>query len=692
MKNPVIAIVIATGITSVATQIAVIREFLCLFSGNEFVIAVTLFNWLFLSGCGTLLYRVIGKMFSATAQLLCVACLLLCLVGIVQIPAVRVLYGRIFLTGQAVGFYQTLIFTGICFAPYCILVGALLPMSLDLEKRRFKGAGATRIYIADNIGDALGGALFSFVLVLVLTPVQAVCAACVPLLIYAFRTNTQKRFRLLYIPLLCIMGVCLVCERYTLTGKGTTPAFYKETPYGRVVVTGNEKRFTFFQNNQPMFDTRNTAMAEKIVHYPLSQVKDPEHVLVISAVSGIFAELAKYELSSVDYVEIDPEVTEALFSYGFLARPDRARLIHQDARQWLAHTDRQYDAVILNLSDPDTFQVNRFFTQTFFTLAARHLKPGGVFSFSMTGYGNYPSNPLVEKISSLYVTLKTCFDQVMILPGDELFFLSGNGGPFDLDIPALLEEKSVSTQHVRHTFHGDISSERIAFLGQFLDPKAPVNRDFSPALIRIAFKAWFLKFNTSPAVFSLVVGILLVIWVMAVKGSESVLFFTGFFSMGAEMLILFVFQVFFGYVYVKVGMIVTIFLAGLMPGAYTGAKVSDARAGQWITAADICLLALLAGLTVILAWWPARLTENGCYLAAFLFGFCCGFEFPCAAKIRQDRLSAVTWLFASDLAGAAFGILVFSLVLVPGLGLIKAALVLAMIKLAGLIRFLLCKH
>nr|WP_320192507.1 fused MFS/spermidine synthase [uncultured Desulfobacter sp.] len=692
MKTSVIAVVIATGITSVATQIAVIREFLCLFSGNEFVIAVTLFNWLFLSGCGTLLYRFSCKKFPASAQMLSGCSLVLCFVGIIQIPVVRVFYDRIFLTGQAVGFYQTLIFTGISFAPYCILVGALLPMSLDLEKKRFKGADSTRIYIADNIGDAFGGAVFSFVLVLVLTPVQAVCAACAPLLFFAFRMNGQKAFRLLYIPLLCIMGLCLASERQTLTGKGTVPSFYRETPYGRVVVTEKEKSFTFFQNNQPLFDTRNTAMAEKTVHYPLSQVKSPERVLVISAISGIFKEFAKYDLSSIDYVEIDPSVTEALFSYGFLARQDRVRMIHQDARQWLASTDQMYDAVILTLSDPDTFQVNRFFTRTFFALVAQHLKPGGVFSFSMTGYDNYPSAPLVEIISSMYNTLKTCFGHVLILPGEQLFFLSGNRQKFSLNIPELLREKGVSTRHVQNTFHGDISSERIAFLNEFLDPNAPLNQDFSPVLIRISFKKWFLKFNTSPQIFSLAVGILLVIWVVAVKGSESVLFFTGFFSMGAEMLILFVFQIFFGYVYVKVGMIVTIFLAGLLPGAYTGGKVLDARAGRWIAAADISLAVLMAAIAGILTWIPAMLNENACFVAAFGFGFFCGFEFPCAAKIQHDRLSVVTRLFAADLAGAAFGVLFFTLVLVPGIGLIKAALVLAAVKLVGLIRFLLWKQ
>ena len=57
--NPVIQIVIATGITSVATQLLTIREFLAQFNGNEFVIALILFNWLVLGGIGTLFARIV---------------------------------------------------------------------------------------------------------------------------------------------------------------------------------------------------------------------------------------------------------------------------------------------------------------------------------------------------------------------------------------------------------------------------------------------------------------------------------------------------------------------------------------------------------------------------------------------------------------------------------------------------------
>jgi len=53
-------VVIATGISSVVTQLLTIREFLTQFKGNEIVIALILFNWLILGGIGTLLAEGIG--------------------------------------------------------------------------------------------------------------------------------------------------------------------------------------------------------------------------------------------------------------------------------------------------------------------------------------------------------------------------------------------------------------------------------------------------------------------------------------------------------------------------------------------------------------------------------------------------------------------------------------------------------
>ena len=692
MKHPIVRLVIATGVASVATQLAVIREFLCLFSGNEFVISVTLFNWLFLGGCGTLLFRAGRKFFPPSMGALIGLSLLLCLVGTAQIPLFRLSYDRLFITGQAVGFYPTLAFTAMMSAPYCLLVGYLLPMSLDLAGEVGRRLPVARIYIADNFGDALGGVIFSFVLVWAFTPVQAVFIASLPLALLCLWMDRRLGPGIWGIGVLGFMCLSLGLENQTLMQEGRPPVFYAETPYARVTVVENEGSYSFFQNNLPLFDTHNTIQAEKVIHYPLSQVKQSANILVISATAGIFRELEKYPVNRIDYVEIDAGVSAALFKFGFLKSIDHLNLIHRDARLWLQQTDRAYDAIILNLSDPDTYQVNRFFTGEFFRLVGEHLADGGVFSFSLTGYGNYPSPGLVDKISSLHVTLTSQFKRILILPGPELFFLCKKEGDLTPDIPAALREKGIRTRDIDFYFAGDVTPERMVHLKGFLNRNAPENLDFSPELIRMAFKEWFSRFQTSPRGFGVVASLLFLLWLVSMKRVESVLFFTGFFTMGAEMMVIFVFQIFFGYIYVKVGMIITLFLAGLLPGAYIGEKVSPVQAERWLITADIGLVVLMTGFTGGLAFFPALLSEAICLCIAFGFGFCCGFEFPCAARIRQDTVSGITKLFAADLAGASFGILLFSLVLVPGLGMVSAGLVLAAIKAAGLVRFLLWKH
>ena len=61
MEKAVTSVVIATGISSVVTQLLLIRECLSQFQGNEFIISLILFNWLALGGLGTLLARFAGK-------------------------------------------------------------------------------------------------------------------------------------------------------------------------------------------------------------------------------------------------------------------------------------------------------------------------------------------------------------------------------------------------------------------------------------------------------------------------------------------------------------------------------------------------------------------------------------------------------------------------------------------------------
>ena len=179
----IIRVVIATGISSVVTQLLIIREFLTQFQGNELVIALILFNWLILGGMGTLLARVVTRRFQpATATRLAWMSLVLGGLAVLQILAIRQLRDIIFIHGSSVGFYPTWLFTFLAIAPYCLLLGFVLPYSLFVLRAASAQYPGARIYITDNIGDISGGALFSFALVYLVSPLQAMLLSHLPLL------------------------------------------------------------------------------------------------------------------------------------------------------------------------------------------------------------------------------------------------------------------------------------------------------------------------------------------------------------------------------------------------------------------------------------------------------------------------------------------------------------------------------
>ena len=109
-ENPVLLVVIATGISSVVTQLLTIREFLAQFQGNEFVIALILFSWLIQGGIGTLISRFLTGKSAPSANFLGLLSLALVVLPALQILLIRELRDTLFIHGSSVGFYPTFAF------------------------------------------------------------------------------------------------------------------------------------------------------------------------------------------------------------------------------------------------------------------------------------------------------------------------------------------------------------------------------------------------------------------------------------------------------------------------------------------------------------------------------------------------------------------------------------------------------
>ena len=689
IDRAIIRLVIATGISSVVTQLLTIREVLAQFQGNEIVIALVLFNWLCLGGLGTLLARVITRRpWKATIIKLGWLSLVLCGLSALQLPAIRELRNLIFISGSSVGFYPTWLFSFLSIAPYCLLLGFLLPFSLFVIRAGISDYPGTRIYIIDNIGDISGGALFSFVLVYLVTPLQAIFLANLPLLAAVYLLfPVSRRHRPAVVQAMVLVFVILAAgifwEKASLAPAAGKLAYYRETRYGRIAVHRDGEQFTLFEDGMPVFSSQNLSLAEETVHYPLSQLDRLEHVLLISAQGGIMAELQKYQLKSIDYVELDPEVTAVQLQFGMIKPISGLNVIHQDGRAYLAQTDKSYDAIIVNLPEPGTFQMNRFYTDRFFNLAQKRLSSKGVLSFSMQGFDNYLAEPQRQKLSSIYNTIQIYFKHILMLPGQRVFFLCRNR-PLTTDIPAALAHKAIPSAYIEGFYYGNLTRERIERLNAGMDPNTPANVDTSPHLMRLMFSQWFAKFQTSPFVFFLVLSVLSAIYFYRIAREEFVIFSTGCTTMGCEILVIFAFQIYFGYIYLQIGIIITIFLAGLLPGAWLGNRLQ--RQGKpLLVLTDGLLIVFLTIFILTIDSFADRLPVMFYLIFGFVVSLTCGFQFPLALYLKGSDNSAVTRTFSADLIGAAGGTLLTSVVLIPHAGILWTAAGLIGLKLVSLL-------
>jgi spermidine synthase len=166
--------------------------------------------------------------------------------------------------------------------------------------------------------------------------------------------------------------------------------------------------------------------------------------------------------------------------------------------------------------------------------------------------------------------------------------------------------------------------------------------------------------------------------------------------MAVEIVLLYTFQTLYGYVYSMVGLVIGVFMFGLVIGSLAMNRRLRRTAGdpqrqpglRTVLALDLVITVFAAALVLVLALlrgslagWPVQVTTFALVAAAGVLG---GLIFPLAAAVWiEDRAStgrAASAVGAADNAGACAGALVTGLALVPVLGISGTCLVIAALK------------
>ena len=716
----------ALGVSCVMTQLALMRELLGAFSGNELVLGVVLGNWLLLMGIGTWLGRTSDKLRNPLAVLI-VMQILVAVLPLLQVFLLRILRNVVFVRGAAVGVSETVISALILLLPYCLVAGYALTLACSLLAREEGASGIGHVYVADSIGSIGGGVLFSFVLVRFLDHAGILVYPAVLNLLVAgtmgFRTGHKLLSAIAGALAVVVMAAAVLAD---LDGISTALQYPRQhivaranSPYGKLLVTESDGQFDFIENGIPLTSTRDDQHVEETVHYAMAQRPDARKVLLVAGgISGTAKEILKYNVSRVDYVELDPLILE--FGRKYLPEnlaDNRINIINTDGRLFVRQTREKYDVVIVDVPEPSTAQLNRFFTVEFLAEVKRTLSPDGVVSFSPGHYENYVSPELARMLASACRSLKQSFPNVLVIPGGRVFFLASDGPLFD-DIASRIERQGIKTKLMnRHYLDAMLTADRMADMQRAIVQPAALNKDFNPVLYFYHLRRWMSQFKAGFGVLQVLLLVLFCVYLIRLRGTAFVLFASGFAGTTLEIVLLLAFQVLCGSVFHQLGVIVTVFMVGLAAGALMANRRMKSRSNGVMECWDkpghapapslhhpttptgkyLALLAFaIAGYAILLALLLPLLNRVGDASSSLVFvkaaialltlilAVLVGMQFPLANRLEFDgTVAGASRLYTADFVGAFLGALLASTLLIPLIGVTGVCLLTAALNILG---------
>ena len=657
------------------------------FSGNELVIGLVIGFWLLFTGIGSALGVPLAKRTRPETTLFW-GHVLVALLPFGQIITLRAL-PLLWVRGEMLGLGPAIFSSGAILIPYCVVAGAMIPVAgsfLSGEKT------TTRVYIADTIGDIAGGLLFSLVLVYIFSHWNSlILLAILNLLAAAMMTSPTGLIGLI------ILAVGIVAtnpvDKTTISWRfpGQQIIVHKSTPFAQLTISKTGKQLNILQDAIPLFSTNDLHIEAK-THIGLCQVDRGANVLLIAGgVFGTIKEIAKHDPKRIDYVELDPAIIDLDSAIGKSLAHSFVHVHVGDGRLFIKNATMKYDAIIVDLPNPENTQLNRFYTQEFFYEVKSILSPGGVLSFSLLGAENYVEEMGLAVNRSVYTALKKVFNHVLVFPGLTHYYLASSA-PLTTDIADVLTKRKIPTkQLVDYDLTTMTDPFRIKHLRKLLDRQdISPNMDLSPAAFGYLLEMWLKQTGSSKVllyvIFLLVPGFAVI--ACRKESNNFTIITSGYAAMAFELSLIVLFQVIYGYVYLRMCVFITLFMIGSASGAFASGRINKTERQQ-ILIADSTLL-LLAVAACILAISGVHSTDAPAlfimqYVAIpvliFLVAFTTGCQFSAVSRVSSGTGAQITGrLYVADLAGAACGTILTGLIFIPKIGVVGVLVSVIVIK------------
>ncbi|MBN2565462.1 MAG: hypothetical protein JXB46_07100 [Candidatus Eisenbacteria bacterium] len=735
----------STGAVTLVVQVLLLRELLTSWHGNEMSFGVVLSLWLITGGLGAAAFGVVFRKYRAAQDAsrpglqphpALIATLLLVLGALSPVTLFVARFARVAMGLQAtelVGFTPLVVASLISVLPFTAPAGFLFALATsvlsDLTRRSREAGG--RVYVAEAAGAAVSGLLVSLVLLPRSNPIAisllATVLCCVSgavLLVASSRRQGRPPFVTLSVA--AALGAAAVIVAIGLSGRlddlsvavrWRELGFQSQTnsKYGRIVATSMGSQDTVYENGVLAASSPDRLRAEEIVHLPMLEHADPGAVLLLGGgLGGAVGEILKHPgVRSVDYVELDPEIIRVArrsFGEAMLEGLDdpRVRVHFGDARFFVKRTSSRYDVVIVGVPDPETAQLNRFYTLEAMEELRRILTDRGVVGLSISSTENYVSDEQARLLACLSATVKRALPHLVMLPGDPCHIIASRSPDYlTRDADVLIDRvrrRDLDVVYIRDYYLSDrLNQERTEELDRAVaGVPATINSDLTPIGYYLDLVVWQKQFAggssllaraprfiNGTTVAAAAVLVLLALGLPALsthrprrslaRGVFAAVLVVGATEISLELAALLAFQSIYGYVYHQLAIIVAGFMAGLAAGGWLGVALVRRGAGLVLFAA---LQACVALVPLTLGWAlrevaglpPSSLASWAYYFPALVVGsaLLAGVQFPLAVRLLaaspEETGRTAGRLYAADLAGAALGAPLSAVFLLPLLG------------------------
>lgn len=473
--------VLMLGMVSQIAQVVLLRELLMVFHGNELSIGIILAAWMAWVGAGSALGAVLAERTERVlAVLMLNAALLLPLLAL-TVLAIRGLRGWFdVLPGAYLSLADIAAGSFIVLAPACLLIGMQFVLLAKLWRQHDRAddtSGAGKTYVGEAAGNIVGGIVFTFVMVHALDSFQSmvlVGTLVVAAVLWAgrqvgeFAGQAPARLRTALLALLVVAGGAaaflgqLDARAYALQWRHLAPEHelveMHQSRYGNIAIARRDDQYSFFRSGHLMFAAAGPQSAAAhfeeqdaavFAHFAMVQHPRPDHVLLIGGgLRGTLGEIARHPVERIDYVELDEVLTRAarpFVSAATLAALDapRVHLLHGDGRVFAKATQRRYDLVIVDVPDPTTAVLNRYYTREFFAEVRRRLNPGGVLVIGAVSTPGLRGTAVANRNATVRHTLRSVFADVLAVGDHFLIFVAADAAGAIAGDAAVLQRRFV---------------------------------------------------------------------------------------------------------------------------------------------------------------------------------------------------------------------------------------------------------